>query len=55
LFNTALNPKGIVKDFIYSEIMVMKSKKVPLYMQMMNAQPGGQMIDVLFKNGDDLR
>ena len=55
LFNLAINPKAIIKDFEYDKIKVFNSKKVPLRLDMINAQPGGVFQQVMFKNGDDLR
>lgn len=55
MFNVALDPKFIVKDFMYHKIAVFNSKKVPIMLSMMNAQSGGPNYVCLFKNGDDLR
>jgi phosphatidylinositol kinase/protein kinase (PI-3 family) len=55
LFNLTIDPKSIVKDFVYEEIRVFNSKKVPLMLTCLNAQPGGGATQCLFKNGDDLR
>lgn len=41
LFNLTVDPKSIIKDFVYERINVFNSKKVPLLLTMQNAQPGG--------------
>ena len=55
LFNLTIDPKSIIKDFVYEKITVFNSKKVPLLITALNAQPGGGRTQALFKNGDDLR
>ena len=55
LFNLTIDPKSIIKDFVYEEIRVFNSKKVPMLVCAQNAQPGGSEIKAMFKNGDDLR
>lgn len=54
-FNFAIDPKYIIQDFQYEKIIIFNSKKVPLRLVNINAQPGGIDNMVLFKNGDDLR
>mmetsp|Transcript_31213 Transcript_31213/g.47795 ORF Transcript_31213/g.47795 Transcript_31213/m.47795 type:complete len:151 (-) Transcript_31213:901-1353(-) len=55
LFNFTIDPKFIIKDFVYEKITVFNSKKVPLLVTCLNAQQGGCRMSALFKNGDDLR
>ena len=55
LFNMTIDPKSIVKDFVYEKLKVFKSKKVPMMLMCQNAQPGGNPVRTMFKNGDDLR
>ena len=55
LFNLTSDPKSIVKDFVYDKLKVFNSKKVPMMLTCQNAQPGGNLIRTMFKNGDDLR
>ena len=50
-----IDPKSIVKDFVYEKLKVFNSKKVPMMLTCQNAQPGGNPIRTMFKNGDDLR
>lgn len=55
IFNLPLDPKAIIKEFMYEKLHVFNSKKVPMMLTMKNAQPGGQNLTLMFKNGDDLR
>ena len=50
-----VDPKFIVNDFAYEKMSVMNSKKVPMRLAATNAQPGGDILTLFFKNGDDLR
>ena len=50
-----LNFKYRIKGFKVDECKYMKSKKKPLWLVLVNADPNGEDIIVLFKSGDDLR
>lgn len=55
LFTMAIDPKYIIRDFIYRAMTVFNSKKVPLLIHGVNHQLGGEKLSTIFKNGDDLR
>jgi phosphatidylinositol-4,5-bisphosphate 3-kinase len=55
VFNLTVDPKAIIKEFRYAKLRVFNSKKVPMMLTMVNAQPGGNDLICMFKNGDDLR
>lgn len=55
VFNTPLDPKFIVKEFVYEKVKIFKSKKVPLLLIMENGLKGSLKSKAMFKNGDDLR
>lgn len=55
LFTMAIDPKYVIRDFVYSKMTVFNSKKVPLLIKCVNHQLGGDYFSTIFKNGDDLR
>jgi phosphatidylinositol-4,5-bisphosphate 3-kinase len=58
-FNTPcilpINSTMEVKDFDGGKCRIMKSKKMPLFMSMRNSEIPSQFIQIIFKDGDDLR
>jgi len=55
LFSFTLEPKVVIRDFNYDSLIVFYSKKVPLRIEGINHQTGGENVQTIFKNGDDLR
>ena len=55
LFTTAADPKYVIRDWSYKDLIIFNSAKVPLLVKGINHQPGGENFSVIFKNGDDLR
>ncbi|CDW85366.1 phosphatidylinositol 3-and 4-kinase family protein [Stylonychia lemnae] len=55
LFTLTIDPKIVIRDFNYERLTVFSSKKVPLLITCLNQQPGGDPLNAIFKNGDDLR
>ena len=52
-----LMPTILVNEFLIDKCKCMSSKKVPLWLEMRNADPFSEdtPVKVIFKNGDDLR
>ncbi len=54
-FQLPLNPRFKVKGIVVDSCRVMESKKKPLWLNFINADPNGSNIVLMLKIGDDLR
>ena len=54
-FQLPIDPTWEATGLIYEKCKYMDSKKLPLWLEMRNADPTGMPIIVIFKSGDDLR
>jgi hypothetical protein len=54
-FGLPLNPEWVCKGLKVDKCKYMDSKKLPLWLCFVSADPGGKDLMVMFKDGDDLR
>ena len=54
-FSFALDSRIQVKDFYHDKCKILDSKKLPLWLNMMNSQSDAPNILLIYKTGDDLR
>ena len=54
-FTVPIEPKFIAQEFHVKKLKVFSSAKSPLRVNFINQDAGGEVLKVMFKNGDDLR
>ena len=55
LFTVAIDPKFVGNEFLVKKLGVFSSAKSPLRVVVTNNDRGGDKLQMMFKNGDDLR
>lgn len=55
LFTAPIDPKFVGNEFLVKKLGVFSSAKSPLRVVVTNNDRGGDKLQMMFKNGDDLR